>query len=125
MPLFTTELNAEADHIGRADLTIRLHTALPSNADAANGRVTVGGGFFEAGATLSAGNITAASNGDIRNSAAIDFGTADEAVGTVTHWTASRGADPVAFGTLPNTAIANGGSFEINANSLQINGSTT
>ena len=125
MPLFTTELNAQANYIGRADLTIRLHTALPSNANAANGRTTVGGGAFEGGATLAAGNITDAVNGDIRNSVEIDFGTADEAVGTVTHWTAARGVDPVAFGTLPNTAIANGGSFKIAANSLNFNGSTS
>ena len=125
MPLFTTELNAEADYIGRADLTIRLHTAAPSNANATNGRTTVGGGAFESGKVLPAGNITGAVNGSIRNSVAIDFGTADEAVGTVTHWTAARGADPVAFGTLPNTAIANGGSFEINANSLLFNGTTS
>ena len=125
MPLFTRELNALADHIGRDDLTIRTHTALPSNANAANGRTTVGGGAFEAGKVLTAGNITVASNGDIRNSVAIDFGTADEAVGTVTHWSAARGADPVAFGTLPNTAILNGGSFQIDANSLNFNGSTS
>ena len=125
MPLFTRELNELADYIGRSDLTIRLHTAAPSNANAANGRTTVGGGAFEAGKVLAAGGITVAANGDIRNSVAIDFGTADEAVGTVTHWTATRGADTVAFGTLPNTAIANGGSFEINANSLQFNGSTS
>ena len=125
MPLFTRELNEQADYIGRADLTIRLHTATPSNANAANGRTTVGGGAFEAGKVLAASNITNAVNGDIRNSVAIDFGTADEAVGTVTHWTAARGADPVAFGTLPNTAIANGGSFQIDANSLNFNGSTS
>ena len=125
MPLFTRELNELADYIGRDDLTIRLHTAAPSNANAANARTTVGGGAFEAGKVLAASNITVAANGDIRNSVAIDFGTADEAVGTVTHWTAARGADPVAFGTLPNTAIANGGSFQIDANSLNLNGSTS
>ena len=125
MPLFTRELNELADYIGRADLTIRLHTAAPSNANATNGRTTVGGGAFEAGKVLAASNITVAANGDIRNAVEIDFGTADEAVGTVTHWTAARGADPVAFGTLPNTAIANGGSFKIDANSLNLNGSTS
>ena len=128
MPLFNRELDElapRADYIGRSNLTIRLHTAAPTNGSPTNGRTTVGGGAFEAGATLTAANITVASNGDIENGVAIDFGTADEAVGTVTHWSAYRGNSAVAFGTLPSTAIANGGSFEIDANSLQVNGSTT
>ena len=31
MPLFTVELNELADRIGRSNLTIRLHTAAPTN----------------------------------------------------------------------------------------------
>ena len=125
MPLFNTELNALADRIGRSDLTIRLHAAAPTNASPTNGRTTVGGTGYENGVTLASGDISAASSGDIENDVAIDFGTADDDVGTVTHWSAYRGSAPVAFGTLPSTAINDGDSFEINANSLQFNGSTS
>ena len=125
MPLFNTELNRLADDIGASALTIRLHTAAPTNASPDNGRTTVGGGAYEAGETLAASDITDASAGDIENNVAIDFGTADEDVGTVTHWSAYRGAAAVAFGTLPSTAINDGDTFQINANSLQINGSTS
>ena len=125
MPLFTVELNELADRIGRSNLTIRLHTAAPTNGSPTNARTTAGGGSFGTGATLTATNISAASNGDIENSVAISFGTATADVGTVTHWSAYRGTDPVAFGTLPSTVIASGDSFSINANSLAINGSTS
>ena len=64
-------------------------------------------------------------SGDIEITADIDFGTATADVGTVTHWSLYRGTDPVAFGTLPNTVIASGDSFKINANTLDINGSTS
>ena len=125
MPLFTIELNRLADNIGASNLTIRLHTAAPTDAAPTNGRTTTGGGSYASGATLTAANISTASTGDIENSVAIDFGTATADVGTVTHWSAYRSTAPVAFGTLPSTAINNGDSFQINANSLQINGSTT
>ena len=125
MPLFNRELNELADRIGRADLTIWLHTSAPTEADPTAGRTTVGGGAYEAGATLAAGDITDASNGDITNAVAVDFGMADAAVGTVTHWSAVRGADAVAYGPLPNTAIADQDGFEIDAQTLDFNGSTT
>ena len=125
MPLFTRELNEVADYIGRSNLTIRLHTAAPTDASPTNGRTTAGGGAYESGATLTAANITAAANGDIENNVAIPFGTADEAVGTVTHWSAYRGADPVCYRSLPTTTIGSGDTFTINANSLDFMGSTT
>ena len=125
MPLFTTELNALANRVSRANLTIRLHTAAPTNSSPTNGRTTVGGGSYETGVTLTSGNISDATNGDISNNNDIDFGTADEDVGAITHWSAYRGSDPVAFGTLPSTVITDGDSFLINASSLQINGSTS
>ena len=125
MPLFTVELNRLADSIGASDLTIRLHTAAPTNVAPTNGRTTDGGGAYASGATLAAANITNASDGDITNSATISFGTADADVGTVAHWSAYRGNDPVAFGTLPSTVINSGDSFSINANTLNINGATT
>ena len=125
MPLFTVELNRLADSIGASDLTIWLHTAAPSDADIDNGRTTVGGAAYENGATLPATGISDASAGDINNSAAIEFGVADQDVGTVTHWSAFRGSAAVAFGTLPSTTVNNGDSFQINAGTLQFNGSTT
>ena len=125
MPLFTTELNRLADSIGASTLTIRLHTAAPTNGSPTNARTTAGGGGYENGVTLAASGISNASNGDITNNAAIDFGTADEAVGTVTHWSAYRGSVAVAFGTLPSTAIGNGDTFAINAQTLDFNGSTS
>ena len=125
MPLFTTELNELADRIGRSNLTVRLHTAAPSNASPTGGRVSAGGGTYGTGATVTAANISSASNGDVQVTADIDFGTATADVGTVTHWSAYRGTDPVAFGTLPSTTISSGDSFKINANTLDINGSTS
>ena len=125
MPLFTVELNRLADSIGASTLTIWLHIAAPTDASPTNGRTTVGGGAYESGATLAATGISNASNGDITNNAAIDFGTADQVVGTVSHWSAVRGSTPVAYGTLPSTTINNGDSFQINAQTLDINGSTT
>ena len=125
MPLFTVELNRLADSIGASTLTIRLHTAAPTDGNPTNARITVGGGIYESGFSLTAGNISAAANGDIMNSVAIIFGTADEDVGTVTHWSAYRGNSPVAFGTLPNTAINNGDTFTINSGSIDFNGSSS
>lgn len=125
MPLFTRELNELMDRIGRSNLTIYLHTAAPTNTSTSNGRVTTGGGAFASGATLTAANITTASSGSIENSVAIDFGTASANIGTVTHWSAFRGNDAVAFGTLPSTAINSGSTFSINANSMEFNGTTS
>jgi len=123
VPLFTTELNRLADSIGAADLTIRLHTAAPTDANPTNGRTTTGGGAYTAGATLAASDITNASDGDIQNSALIDFGTATANVGRVTHYSAYRGSNPVAYGTVPETVISSGDRFQINT--LQILGAST
>ena len=125
MPLFTTELNRLADSIGASTLTIRLHTAAPTDANPTNGRTTAGGGAFAAGKALAAADISDASAGDIENDSDIDFGAATAAVGTVTHWSAYRSSAPVAWGALPSTVIGNGDSFKINANSLEINGATS
>ena len=125
MPFFTVELNRLADDFTSTDWTVFLHTAAPTDLDPANGRTTAGGGAYVNGATLAASDITAAVNGDIENNAAINFGTATAAVGTVNHWSAYRSGSPVMWGTLPSTTIADGGSFSINANSLEANGSST
>ena len=93
MPLFTRELNALADRIGRSDLTIWLHTAAPTEASPTNGRTTVGGAAFENGVVVASGDISTAVNGDITIPGDIDFGTADDDVGTVAWWTAVRGSD--------------------------------
>ena len=125
MPLFTSRLNRIADNEIATAGTLWLHTAAPSDGNPSNGRTNAGGGEYESGHTMSAGAWTAASGGDIENSAAIAFGTATAAVGTVTHWSFIDPQGDVAWGTLPSTVIASGDSFQINANSLDINGSTT
>ena len=125
MPLFTIELNRLADSVGASDLTIRLHTAAPTNSSPTNGRTTTGGGSFSSGETLADSDISNASNGDIDNDVDIDFGTATADVGTVIAWSAYRGSSPVSHGTLASTLINDGDSYKINANSLQMNSSTT
>ena len=125
MPFFLRELNELADRIGRSDLTVYLHTSAPTEADPTNGRVTTGGGTYASGATVATADIDMASNGDIMVTAAVDFGTAAAAVGTVTYCSVYRGADAVGYYTLPSTVIANGDGFAINANTIQFNGSST
>ena len=41
--------------------------------------------MYETGVEIAAADISVAANGNIQVTADIDFGTADEAVGTVTH----------------------------------------
>ena len=125
MPLFDRELNELADRIGRSNLAIWLHTAAPTNGSPTNGRTTVGGGGFASGVTLLATGISNAASGDITNNADINFGQATAVVGTVAWWSALRGADAVAFGTLPSTVIGLNDSFKINAGTLDFNGSTS
>lgn len=125
MPLFAAELNALANHIGRADLTMWLHTAAPTDAAPANGRTNRGGGAYEAGVSISASSISDAVSGDIRNNDAINFGVADENVGTVGWWSIVRGNDGVAWGTITQTIINQNDSISIPMSVLQINGATT
>ena len=125
MPLFTAKLNAMADELVDAAGTVYLHTAAPTDGSPDNGRTTAGGGAYGAGVATAAANWTVAANGDIQNNVAFAFGTATAAVGTVIGWSYYKGAVPYAHGTLPSTVIADGDSFSINANSLQINGSTS
>lgn len=123
MPLFIVELNRLANQIGNADLTIWLHTAAPTDVQPNNGRTNKGGGAWETGAELTAANISDASNGDISNTVAIPFPEADEDVGTITHWSAYRGADPVGHGTVSSVVINSGDSYTIPIGALQFNGS--
>ena len=125
MPLFTARLNRIADNEIAIAGTLYLHTAVPSDANPANGRVTTGGGTFASGLTVSAGNWTAAAAGDVNNAIDFDFGTANAAVGTVGWWSFVAPTGNVAWGTLPSTTIANGDSFLIDSGSLQLNGATT
>ena len=124
MPLFAVELDRLANNIGASDLTIWLHTDQPTDVDPTLGRISAGGGLFETGATLAALDISHASDGDISNAFDINFGNAIADVGTVAWWSAIRIADPVAYGTLPTTLIANGEPFRINAGTMQFNGAT-
>ena len=72
-----------------ADLTIYLHTVSADRRRPDSlGRTTTGGGAYVSGAPLAAADITDAVDGDIVNTAAIDFGTATANVGTVTLATA-------------------------------------
>ena len=125
MRLFVREQNELADRIARSDLTVYLHTAEPTDADPENGRVTVGGGDYESGATVASGDISNASGGDISITADIDFGTADEAAGTVLFAVFERGSDAVGYIALPSTTIGNGDMFTINANSINFNSITS
>ena len=125
MPLFTSKLNAMADELVDAAGTLYLHTAAPTDGDPTNGRTSSGGGAYDNGLATAAANFTAASDGDVENSVAFSFGTATAPVGTVTHWSYYKGANEYSWGTLPNTAIASGDTFSINANSLQMNGSSS
>ena len=125
MPLFNAELNELANRIGRTNLTIRLHTAAPTNANPTNGRVTAGGGVYETGETLASGDVSNAANGDITNDNDIEYGTTTEAAGTVAWWSAYRGNSPVGFGTLPSRVLGSGDTYKINAGTLDFNGSST
>ena len=125
MRLFVREQNELADRIARSDLTVYLHTAEPTDANPDNGRVTVGGGDYESGATYSASDISNASGGDIGFTADIDFGTADEAVGTVLFAVFERGTDAVGYIALPSTTIGSGDTFTINADSINFNSITS
>ena len=126
MPFFSTYLDYLAS-IPRAEANGRLwlHTVAPTNINPANGRTNVGGGAYEAGMPMDEADWTDVANGDFSNAAAIDFGVADEAVGTVTHWSFIGANRNIGWGTLPNTVIAIGGSLSIDANALQLNGSST
>ena len=125
MPLFGDELNNAADNIARAG-KVWLHTAAPTDSSPTNGRTTVGGTEYEGGFDVTAANWSAASGGDVQLDVECDFGTADEAVGTVTHWSfdPTTGDDGI-YGTLTSTVIAIGDSFKINTGTIQVNGSTT
>ena len=125
MPLFTSKLNSMADELVNAAGTLYLHTAAPTDASPTNGRTTAGGGAYASGLTTAAANWTVAANGDVENSVAFAFGTATADVGTVIAWSYYKGALPYAHGTLSSTTIANGGSFTIDANTLEINGAST
>ena len=125
MRLFVREQNELADRITRSDLTVYLHTAEPTDASPDNGRVTVGGGDYESGATVASGDISNASGGDISITADIDFGTADEAAGTVIFAVFERGTDAVGYIALPSTTIGTGDTFTINADSINFNSITS
>ena len=126
MPLFTTELNRIADGIGASTLTVRLHTAAPTDAQPTNGRVTAGGGLFVSGVAVAPGGISVAANGDINIMADIDYGTAVGAAGTVIALSAYRGAVPVFhYDTLPSRTVGSGDTYKINAGTVMVNGSTT
>lgn len=118
MPVATAALNLMADHLVSVAILIRLHTGDPGSDGTAN-RVSGGGGSYTSGVSVAASGWSAASDGDVHNVNAIDFGTAaGSAPGTVTHWSAYRGGTFIASNTLQSRAVAVGDSFSIAAESL-------
>ena len=65
MPLFDNELNESVDNMARAG-RVWLHTAAPTNASPAANRTSVGGGAYEAGFAVTAGNWSVAASGDVQ-----------------------------------------------------------
>lgn len=129
MPLFNTELKRLGDEIRSGSLRIYAHTAAPSNADYDNGRVTGGGTGYTGGQPIS---FTAAdADGDLTKHATVSFGTATSNVGDVSHVSIIRGSDSAAnavlFRPLPDGAVTinSGDTLTINANSLNVNLTTT
>ena len=121
MPLFTREATELTDRIARSNFTVYLHTAIPTLAAPTTGRVLVGGGIYESGATVAASDVDAAVAGEINFPDDIPFGNADEAAGTVTHYSVYRGADEVGFGNLAAAAIiGNGDNYKINGGTITI-----
>ena len=70
--------------------------------------------------------MSAASSGDVSNTAAVAMGAADEDVGTVTHWSVVRGSEFVAHGPLPaEVEITSGDTYTFPIGAIQFNASTT
>ena len=126
MPLFLTELNRLANEIrGSVTLTVYLHNEAPEDGNEQQGRLTRGGEGFENGVDLPVSGITHASNGGIANEREIDFGTANDNLGVITHWSLFRGTVPVAWGALASSdEVQRGDSYRMRAGTLQINGAT-
>ena len=125
MPLSATELNRIADAIVASTITVFLHTGAPGANGTAN-RVTAGGGAFAAGVAVAAAGWTAASSGDVQNVSAVNYGTATGGdPGTVTFWSAFRGAAFVGSGAVTSTTVRDGDTFSINSGEVQFLGSTT
>ena len=126
MPLFTVELNRLADSMRSVAWTAYLHTVAPTDADPTNGRTAAGGGAYTAGLAVPVANISVAADGDFEITVDMDFGTATADVGTLSHASFYRGANPVGYVALPAPlrTIANGDSFLVNANSVDVTGST-
>ena len=125
MPLFVVEQNRIANDFTSSPWTCFLHTANPTDASPASGRTNAGGGSFENGETVPAANFSVAANGDVQITGDIDFGTAVGAPGTVIAMSFYRSGSPVGWVTLPSTTIGDGDTFLVNANSLEVNGSST
>ena len=131
MAIASREMIELMGRIKRSSLTIRLHKSDPGTAGTTGRLVAAeGGGSYVSGVTVATAgweNPTSANSFQVSNTAAIEFGQASVtgSAATVTHWSAFRGNDFVAEGTLPNTAINNGDRFQINAGTLIFDGNTT
>ena len=125
MPLTITELNRLATHVKSDPTTVWLHTVLPTDANIANGRTTVGGGAYEAGKALAVAGWSNPVNGDISNNSDIAFGLADQNVGTVIGLSVVRGSAGVLRAGVTSVGINNGDTFTVPSGVLQVNGATT
>ena len=124
MPLSDKELDRLANRIVDSTITVRLHSDNPGQTGA-TGRLETGGPNYRNGITVDADGWTDAASGSVKNKNAVVFGVALADVGTITHYSLSRGSSYVAFGELPSTTINQGDSFQITAESIVISGSTS
>ena len=112
MPLFLEELNRMANYVVRDTFTFWIHTERPTDENPENGRTTKGGAAYENGRVISTHGIVAI-HGMVVLNEDVNFGTADEEVGLVTHWSVIRGSEMVLYQSLPPTVIGEGDTFTI------------
>lgn len=120
MPFFDSALNSEVDDIVSSDLTVYAHTAAPG-ALGTTGRISASTG------TLSAANWTNAASGDVVYSPITTVGVLNAGAATrVTYISVWNGATPLFYAAVaPAVNVTAGAAFQVAANTIRINGSTT
>ena len=124
MPLSTLELNRLADDIVSSALRCNIHSGAPG-VDGDDDRITPTTG--NAYRDLAAASWSDAAAGDVQYEADVEFGVlhASNSV-TVTHWSIFRGTAFVASGAVsPNVVVTAGGTFKLNEDTIDLNGSTS
>ena len=124
MPLSNTELNRLADNIVANELRCYIHSGNPGSSGTSN-RITPSTG--DAYRTLAASDWSSASNGDVEYEEDVEYGVLDTSNNqTVQYWSIFRVNAFVASGTIsPNITVTAGGTFKINTDTIDLNGSTT